>query len=51
MARILVCPYCNSDNLPHVPFCCDLMRKAVLAVLMGDRMMKQAQAAERAQNN
>lgn len=49
--RVILCPYCGSDNLPHVPFCCDTLRKAVIAVLMADRMMKNAQAAEKAANN
>ena len=49
--RVIICPYCQSENLPHVPFCCDTLRRAIVTVLVADRAMKQAAAAERAMNN
>ena len=49
--RNLLCPYCGSWNFPHTSMCCDLMRKAVIAVLMSDRLLKNAEIAEKAMQN
>lgn len=50
--RNIVCPYCGRMNFQsNRRFCCDLLRRAVLAVLMADRMLKTAEAAERASVN
>jgi hypothetical protein len=35
--RCILCPYCDQFNFPHRQFCCELLRDAVLAVLMVDR--------------
>ena len=48
--RTILCPYCDRFNFPHRELCCDLLRQAVIAVLLGDRMMKTAEAGERAMN-
>jgi len=49
--RVIMCPYCQSENLPHVPFCCETLRHAVVTVLVADRALKQAAAAEKAMQN
>jgi hypothetical protein len=50
--RNLLCPYCGSWNLPESrTFCCELLRFAVVTVLVADRAIKQASAAERAMQN
>jgi uncharacterized OB-fold protein len=46
----ILCPYCGRWNFPHRELCCDLLRQAVIAVLLGDRMMKTAEAGEKAMN-
>lgn len=48
----ILCPYCGTWNFNDGKgFCCDLLRRAVLAVMMGKRAMKMQEAAERANNN
>ncbi len=49
--RVIMCPYCGSENLPHVPFCCDTLRHAVVTVLVADRALLQAAAAEKVMQN
>lgn len=49
--RVIYCPYCQSENLPHVPFCCETLRRAVVTVLVADRALAQAAAAEKAMQN
>ena len=49
--RNILCPYCSTWNLPHTPFCCELLRFAVVSVLVADRALKQAAAAEKAMQN
>lgn len=49
--RPLLCPYCGNWNLPRAALCCETFRMAVVTVLAADRMMRNAQAAERAMNN
>ena len=49
--RSILCPYCSSWNFPHRQFCCDTLRQAVVTVLMCDRALKVAEAAERAMDN
>ena len=47
------CPYCGTLNM-HQPgklLCCDLLRKAVIAVLVADRLENTLKAAERHGNN
>lgn len=51
LTRRILCPYCLHWNFPHRKFCCELMRKAVVTVLMADRMLRQAEIAERAASN
>jgi hypothetical protein len=47
--RSILCPYCGELNIHNGQmFCCDLLRKAVLAVLIADRALKSAEAGERA---
>lgn len=41
----ILCPWCSKLNLQGQLLCCDDLRKAVIAVLMGDRAMKIAEAA------
>jgi hypothetical protein len=48
--RFILCPYCGSWNFPHREFCCDLLRKAVVAVLVADRALKAAAAGEKVAN-
>ena len=51
MRRIL-CPYCGTWNSPKGRvFCCELLRKAVVTVLVADRALAQAAAAEKAMQN
>lgn len=50
-ARPLLCPYCGAWNMPKAKLCCEWMRLAVTTVLVADRALKQAEAAERAANN
>jgi hypothetical protein len=33
----IACPYCQAFNTPGKEFCCDLLRKAVITILMGRR--------------
>jgi hypothetical protein len=48
----VVCPFCKEENLKaERRFCCDLLRKAVVAVLAGQRALKTAAAAEKAMQN
>ena len=49
--RVILCPYCDRFNFAHRELCCDLLRQAILAVLIGERMMKTAEAGERAMQN
>ena len=50
--RNLLCPYCGSWNMPASrTFCCELMRFAVVTVLVADRALKQAAAADKAMQN
>jgi hypothetical protein len=49
--RVILCPYCQSENLPHVPFCCETLRHAIVTVLVADRALAQAAAAEKAMQN
>ena len=50
--RNILCPYCGSWNMPESrTFCCELLRFAVVTVLVADRALKQAAAAERALSN
>ena len=48
----IFCPYCSgiSFKLPRT-FCCDTMRRAVIAILSGQRALKTAEAAEKAMQN
>jgi hypothetical protein len=47
----ILCPYCGHWNKRGSEFCCDLLRKAVVAVLLGDRALETAEAGERAMQN
>ena len=50
--RNLLCPYCSKWNFPESrTFCCELLRFAVVTVLVADRAMRQAEAAEKAMQN
>lgn len=51
VTRRILCPYCGSWNEPHEMLCCDTLRKAVIAVVSGQRALRIAEAAERAANN
>jgi hypothetical protein len=45
VTRTLLCPFCGWLNLQGQLLCCDDMRKAVIAVLSGKRMVRLAQEA------
>lgn len=46
--RSILCPYCGKWNFHDGSIlCCDLLRKAILAVLIADRMMDVARAGEK----
>jgi hypothetical protein len=46
--RSILCPYCGYWNFPESrTFCCELLRFAVVTVLVADRALKTAQAQER----
>ncbi len=47
----ILCPYCGAWNFPHQPLCCDLLRKAVVTVLVADRAIAAAKAGEKALGN
>lgn len=50
--RNILCPYCRCWNFPEGrTFCCELLRFAVVTVLVADRAIKAAQAGERALGN
>ena len=51
--RQLRCPYCGTLNMHQTGklMCCDLLRKAVIAVLVADRLENTLKAAERHGNN
>jgi hypothetical protein len=35
--RTITCPYCESLNVEGQNLCCELLRKAVITILMGQR--------------
>jgi hypothetical protein len=35
--RTILCPYCDSFNVDGQNLCCDMLRKAVVVILMGRR--------------
>lgn len=45
--RTIICPFCGHLNIraPGTLLCCDDLRKAMIAVLMGKRALKIAEAA------
>jgi len=43
----LECPYCGGLNAEGLPFCCDTLRHAVIAILTGKRMEKIQEAQSR----
>ena len=48
----ILCPYCGTWNSRKGgTFCCELLRRAVVTVLTCDRMLRDAQAAEKVMNN
>lgn len=47
----ILCPYCGHWNMKGKPFCCDTLRKAVIAILSGRRALAIAAAQERASVN
>lgn len=50
--RNILCPYCGCLNLAVTrKLCCDLLRKAVIAILSADRLERNAKIAERAMQN
>jgi len=52
IAHMILCPYCSTWNHPRTrKFCCDLLRKAIIAVLSADKLKHNAEIAERAMNN
>lgn len=49
---MILCPYCGKANFKRKrTFCCDTLRKAVIAILSGQRALAIAAAEERAANN
>ena len=52
VVRRILCPYCGTWNTRKgETFCCDLLRRAIVTVLVADRALKQAAAAEKAMQN
>ena len=52
VTRRILCPYCGTWNSPKGrTFCCELLRHAVVTVLVADRALAQAAAAEKAMQN
>ena len=52
ITRRILCPYCGMWNSPQGrTFCCELLRYAVVTILVADRAIERAKAAERAMNN
>jgi hypothetical protein len=50
--RNILCPYCGAWNFPSGrTFCCELLRFAVVTILVADRALTQAAAAEKALQN
>jgi DNA-directed RNA polymerase subunit RPC12/RpoP len=48
----ILCPYCGHWNFMRGRrMCCHPLRHAIIAILVGDRAMKNAEIAERAANN
>ena len=41
----ILCPFCGVLNLQGQLLCCEIMRKAVIAVMMGKRAIKMAELA------
>ena len=41
------CPYCDSQNIEGNPLCCDLLGRAVAAILIRQDMKAKAEHAER----
>ena len=47
--RTIVCPYCGETNVHDEKLlCCDLLRKAIVMILVGDRALAAAEAGEKA---
>ena len=36
----ILCPYCGTWNFPHTPLCCELLRFAVVSILVADRAIQ-----------
>jgi hypothetical protein len=50
--RIILCPYCEMWNFPASRvFCCELLRFAVVTVLVADRAMEALESGERAMDS
>ena len=48
----ILCPYCGTWNSRKGrTFCCQTLRHAIVTVLVADRALKQAEAAEKAMQN
>lgn len=51
--RRILCPYCGAWN-SHTKgklLCCDLLRRAIVTILVADRALKAAEAGERSMQN
>ena len=47
----ILCPYCGHWNKRGSELCCEMLRKAIVAVLLADRALAVAEAGERAMQN
>ena len=45
--KVIDCPYCHLKNYEGNSFCCDTLRRAVLAIMMGKRNEKIAEQSGR----
>jgi len=48
----ILCPYCGHWNFKRTrTLCCDTLRKAIIAILSGERALRIAEAQQRAELN
>jgi len=47
---VIRCPYCHINNFDQLKFCCDTLRRGVLAIMMGKRAEKVQRGASQLVN-
>lgn len=45
--NVITCPYCYQQNVEGQPLCCNLMGRAVAAILLRKDLQEKAEQAER----